>query len=362
MIHTMPDGTRLLRGDMGDTAICMRRVLLACSLLAVSTPAAHAQSPPSDEQALAEQIAASLVARAQELFELKEYVDAKQLATEALMRSPRGPSAVQAQQLIKACNTALGVGEVKPPPPPVDTTPIVDPLKDRPAEPPALGTVAPKWRRIASGAAWGAIAGGAFADAVGVNTTKPSHVALGAGVGGALGGLAGYALTRKVQHTKGDVALMDTLAGIGGAGGLTIGMLMQPVETEAYSVNAIIGIGAGLLVGYVAAPQTNTTERRMLRVAGISLAGGALPFLLYAGIYDKSTDSDERLVGGLATAGLLAGAYIGFRITRHMDEGKDVLPDKGPAEEAPVALRIGLAPLAMTPEQGMAVSLVGGAF
>jgi hypothetical protein len=341
----------------------MRRALLLCSLLVAE--AAHAQSPPADEQALSEQIAASLVARAQELFEIKEYVDAKQLASEALMRSPRGPSAAQAQALIKVCNTALGIGEPKPVDKPVDTTPIIDPTKDKPvAQPaaPALGTVAPKWRRIASGAAWGTAAGGLFADAVGVGTTKAWHVVVGAGAGAVLGGLAGYGLTRKVEHTKGDVALMDTLAGIGAAGGLTIGMLMQPVESEAYSVNAIIGIGAGLLVGYVAAPQTNTTERRMLRVAGISLAGGALPFLLYAGIYDKSTDSDERLVGGLATAGLLAGAYIGFRITRHMDEGKDTLRDSGPAEEAPIGLRIGPTPLVMTPRQGMAFSIVGGAF
>jgi uncharacterized protein YcfJ len=343
----------------------MRRALLLCSLLAVSSATAAAQSPPADEQAINDSIAASLVERAQELFDVKEYVDAKQLASEALMRSPRGPSAAKAQMLIKACNTALGIGEPKPPDKPVDTTPITDPLKDKPVvvQPePALGTVAPKWRRIASGAAWGTAAGGLFADAVGVGTTKPWHVIVGAGAGGVLGGLAAYGLTRKVEHTKGDVALMDTLAGIGGAGGLTVGMLMQPVESEAYSVNAIIGVGAGLLVGYIAAPQTNTTERRMLRVAGISLAGGALPFLLYAGIYDKSTDSDERLVGGLATAGLLAGAYIGFRLTRNMDEGKDELPGKGPTEEAPVALRIGLTPLAMTPDQGMAVSLVGGAF
>ena len=45
---------------------------------------------PGEDTVLAEQIAASLVARAQELFDAKVFIDAKQLAVEALVRSPRG--------------------------------------------------------------------------------------------------------------------------------------------------------------------------------------------------------------------------------------------------------------------------------
>jgi len=393
----------------GWYVVTMRRATLACLLLGVATshaqpgvdppqpqpqpqpqppPQPQPQPPPqpqplpaapSDEAVLAEQIAASLVARAQELFDAKFYLDAKQLALEALVRSPRGTAAAQAQYLIKAINTALGLpDETKPKPDDkVDLTPIRDPLADKPVEQPAAeGELASRNRRILSGAVWGAAAGGAFADAVSVDDTKASHVAIGAGIGGALGGLAGYGLTRKVRQTSGDVALMDTLAGIGGVGGLTLGMLMQPAEGEAYSVNAILGIAGGLLVGYVAAPQTNTTERRMLRVAGISVLGGALPFLLYAGIYDDTTDSDERLVGGLATAGLLVGAYVGFRLTRDLDAGQDVLPGEKPIEDAPVALigrhsngrwsanGIGIAPTSpqLSPQPGMTLSIVGGRF
>lgn len=360
----------------------MRRALLACSVV-IGASWAHAQpapgSPPSDEAVLAEQIAQSLVARAQELFDAKFYADAKQLATEALMRSPRGTAAAQAQYLIKAVNTAMGLQEEKPPEKPPDLTPIVDPLAQKPVvdQPAPVGELAGRNRRILSGAVWGAAIGGAFGDAVIVDDTKASHIAIGAGVGLAAGGLAGYALTKKKQFTNGDVALMDTLAGIGGVGGLTLGMLMQPAENEAYSVNAIIGISAGLLVGYVAAPQTNTTERRMLRVAGISMLGGALPFLLYAGVYDDSSTGDERLVGGLATAGLLAGAVVGFRMTRNMDVGEDVLPgEKPPVEDAPVALigrhsngrwtanGIGITPTSrlLSPQPGMTVSIFGAAF
>ena len=382
----------------------MRRALLACSMLFAAV--AHAQpggaadpnptppppptpqpqpapqpqppTPPSDEAVLAEQIAAELVGRAQELFDAKFYVDAKQLATEALVRSPRGNAATQAQYLIKAINTALGVPEIKPADKPVDVTPIRDPFAEKPVEKPVFaGELAPRNRRILSGAVWGAAIGAAIGDAADVDDTKSSHIAIGAGVGLAVGGLAGYGLSRKVQQTRGDVALMDTLGGIGGLGGLTLGMLMQPAEGEAYSINAIIGVAGGLVVGYIAAPQTNTTERRMLRVAGISVLGGALPFLLYAGIYDKTTDSDERLVGGLATAGMLVGAYVGFRLTRNLDEGQDVLPgEKRPLEDAPVALigrhsdgrwaanGIGIAPTSpqLSPQPGMTLSVVGGRF
>ena len=336
-------------------------------------PQPQPQPLPNQDAVLAEQIAISLVARATELFEAKFYADAKQLATEALVRSPRGTAAEQAKHLLTAINTAMGVREEKPVEPQVkvDRT-VVDPLaQPAPVVERNEGMPTAWVRSIASGVVWGGAMGGLFADAVKVDGTKASHVALGAGIGAAIGGVAGYGIGKKRHPTRGDAALVDTLAGIGGAGGFTLGMLMQPVETEAYSVNAIIGIASGLLVGYIAAPQTNTTERRMLRVAGISLAGGALPFLLYAGIYDDTTDNDEQLVGALATAGLLGGAVVGFRLTRNMDVGKDLPADEA---DAPIALLgrhssgkwsangIGLAPLSpqLSPQPGMTLSLLGG--
>src|SRR5690606_26528065 len=117
---------------------------------------------------------------------------------------------------------------------------------------------------------------------------------------------------------------VDTLAGIGTVGGLTMGMLMQPAQPEAYAVNSIIGAAGGVIAGIVAAPNTNTTPRRMLRVAGLSAAGGAVPFLLYGAIYDSGSKADERVVGLLSSVGLVGGAYLGFRLTRGMDEGLDV--------------------------------------
>ena len=48
----------------------------------------------------------------------------------------------------------------------------------------------------------------------------------------------------------------------GTLGGFTMGMLMQPARVEAYDLNGILGAGAGLVVGYIYAPDTNTTPRR----------------------------------------------------------------------------------------------------
>jgi hypothetical protein len=152
---------------------------------------------------------------------------------------------------------------------------------------------------------------------------------------------------------------------------------MQPAETEAYSVNAIVGTAGGVVVGLIAAPKTNTTQRRMLRVAGLSAAGAALPFLFYAGLRDSETAADERVTGLLSSAGLVAGAWLGFRLTRKLDVDQDVLPGKKPeVDDAPPALvsrhsdgrwahgGLAIQPLsqALAPQRGMAMPLLGVTF
>ncbi len=194
---------------------------------------------------------------------------------------------------------------------------------------------------MGSASAWGGVIGGMFADISTGTGTDPDgtsfrQVMIGASIGSTVGAAAGYGLASQDRLTTGDVALMDTLAGIGAVGGLTIGMLMQPAQSEAYDLNAILGASAGLVVGYIYAPQSNTTPRRMVRVAGIAAAGAAIPFLLYAAIYDPNSSDDERVVGLLSTAGLLAGPYLGFKWTSHVDEGLDVKPKKDDAPPAVV--------------------------
>ncbi len=412
-------------------------------------PADGPQDPyavaPGADPILAEQIAQQLVGRAQELLDAKIWLDAKQLAVEALVESPKGGSAEHAKYIIKLVNQQLGIKEEAPPPPPkppvADTTPFDDSTKhqDVPQQPeggtrsprtaatvhaaiaggllgatigslfdtdsPAKGAVpvgavfalgagwfVPKlfdrwhWdeaqvRTVGAGSVWGGVVGGLFADVVtganGGDTSAPG-ILVGATIGSTLGVLGSSSLASDHKFTRGDVALVDTLAGIGTAGGLTLGMLMQPAQGEAYSLNAAIGATAGVIAGYVAAPQTNTTPGRMLRVAGVSAIGGAVPFLLYAAIHDSSTDSDERIVGALSTAGLVGGAWLGFYLTRNYEVGLDV-PDGKPAEkdDAPPAVvgrssdgHWGLGGLALSPlspklanhQQGMAVTVLGATF
>lgn len=411
------------------------------------------QDPYGADPVLNEQIAEQLVSRAQELLDAKIYVDAKQLAVEAIVKSPKGNAADRARYIIKLVNQSLGIKDDPPPTPPsevkpgdnVDLTPITDPTAPTvPATvpPPAdtgvhdgrtagmvhgafyggvLGATVGAYigqdkpasvavplgiatglgggllsRRIVRSLAWdeaqvrtagsinlwGGVIGGLFADAVtGAGDSSPSGkgVLLGASIGSTVGLVAGGAMARNHKLTRGDVALVDTLAGIGTAGGLTMGMLMQPAQPEAYAVNSILGAAGGIIIGVVAGPNTNTTPRRMLRVAGLSAAGGALPFLLYAGIYDKNTDNDEQVVGFLSSAGLIAGAYLGFRLTRNLDVGLDVHEGKRATsnDDAPPAVLsrssngawhaggVGFLPLSKqlsTGARGMTFTLLGGRF
>src|SRR5262249_15701345 len=176
-------------------------------------------------------------------------------------------------------------------------------------------------RTVGAATVWGGVIGGLFGDIAKLNGTTAREVLVAASLGPTVAGAASVGLGRENKLTRGDVALIDTLAGMGAVGGLTVGMVMQPVHGEAYSLNSVLGIAGGTLAGYIAAPMTNTTPRRMLRVAGLAAAGGAAPFLLYAAVHGPSTTVDERLTGLLSTGGLIAGAWLGFWLARGMGEG-----------------------------------------
>jgi len=414
---------------------------------ATSAPA-PAPAGSSQDPVLAERVAQALVTRAQELLDTGLLLDAKQLAVEALVGSPKGSSAEKARAIIHTVNLQLGIPEDSPKPDPtpaakpsedVDTSPIQDPtLSPGPIAPPPEGTLPsgrlatsvhgglyagllgatigsffsdstpakgavpvglaagvagafalPRltdklhWseaevRTVGAATVWGGVIGGLFGDVVSQHTTA-REVLVSASIGSTLAGLGGYAYMRTTKLTRGDVALVDTLAGIGAVGGLTLGMVMQPAQSEAYSLNAVLGIAGGVAVGLIAAPQTNTTPRRMLRVAGLAALGGAAPFLLYAAIHTSSSTADERVTGLLSTGGLVVGAYLGFRFTRGMDDGLDTLdgkPRKEAVDDAPIALvgrtsagrwglgGLGVQPLSpvLAPQRGVALQLLGAAF
>jgi hypothetical protein len=413
-------------------------------------PPAAPQDPYAPDPVIQEQIAEQLVTRAQELLDAKIYLDAKQLAVEALVKSPKGPAAERARYIIKVVNQNLNIKEDPPPTPPsqtppddkVDLTPITDPTQFDPSRdpPPTQTPAAPVddggggRNRIIAATVHGGLYGGVIGATIGayINNDNPASVAVPLGIatglggallgrqlarkrtwdeaqirtvgslnfwGGTMGGMFGWAVSGAGEEksptatgvllgaslgatsgllvgglmakdhklTRGDVALVDTFAGIGAVGGLTMGMLMQPVQNEAYAVNSILGAAGGIAIGVIAGPKTNTTPRRMLRVAGFAAAGGALPFLLYAGIASSDTNGDERLVGALSSMGLVGGAYLGFRLTKGMDAGLDVHEHDKPAtsdEAAPVAMpRSVLPPIAVAPNQRVMVfPLAAGSF
>jgi hypothetical protein len=388
---------------------------------------------------LAEQVAGALVARAQELYDARVFLDAKQLAVEALVRSPRGPAAEQAKFLIRAIDRQLGI--IGPEPgtagDPVASQPASEDgsVIDRSREPAIAEPRASQWsagahgalyggllgttlgavldpdqpartavpagiaaglvagyavprladrvtwnegqlRTVGSSTLWGGAVGGLFVDLGKSQGTSARSVLVGASLTSTVVGAGGVLLARQNRYSAGDIALVDTLAGIGAVGGLTLGMLMQPAETEAYTLNSALGIVGGVITGLVAAPETNTTPRRMARVAGAAAVGGAIPFLLYAGIYDRSTRDDERAIGALSSLGLVTGAFVGFRLTRGMDEGQDLVPGRPRViepDDAPPALLgrssrgrwrsgvLAIRPLSreLAPQPGMALSLVG---
>jgi hypothetical protein len=406
----------------------MGRLRIGVTLLTLlGSSAALAQGTPEDPYApdpvLSEQIAEQLVTRAQDLLDARLYLDAKQLAVEALVQSPKGPSADRARFIIKTVNTHLNIQEDPPPTPPSEVPPVAvppqpesqTPVTEQPhivdSEPPggdpyiaamthgilfggvlgatagaaidsdrpgsvivpmAAGTGvgvglvarfltdkydwdAAQVRTVGSFNVWGGVLGGLFADAVtgaGDGDATATGVLGGASLGATGGALIGGLVAHEHRLTTGQVALIDTLAGIGAAGGLTIGMVMQPAQNEAYAVNAFLGVAGGVTVGMIAGPKLNPSPRRMLRVAGLAAAGGALPFLLYAAIHDSGSTSDERLTGVLSTAGLLGGAYLGVRLTRGMDDSTDAAPVTAP----PVALSTGLG------ERKLVFPLVSGGF
>lgn len=361
-----------------------------------TAPATPAPAAGALEARLAEEIAFSLAARAQELLDAKQYEDARQLANEAIARSPGGVAAERAQVILRAVAAALGQPVVEPAPTPeTPAAPTEDPVSPTPldehTEVPsprlhamihgglagglvgatvgsladdsagvevALGAAgaaagayfAPRLlrrfdveqvRTMGSAAMWGGAVGGLLADVTtSLTDTSPRQVLLGATLGAVAGSAGGYWLARDRTYTRGDVALIDTLAGIGAVGGLTLGLAMQPVQTEGYSLNAVFGIAAGVAGGMFFAPTTNTTPRRMARVAGLAAAGAAAPWLVYPLVSSGDTNNDEQAIGLVSTIGLLAGAYLGFRWTAGLDAGKDVHVGgrKAEPDDAPLAL------------------------
>jgi hypothetical protein len=189
-------------------------------------------------------------------------------------------------------------------------------------------------RTIGSGSMVGAVTLGFFADVLDVDGTSAGEVGLGVGLGALAGAAGGALIARGDRLSTGDVALMDSFALYGVLGGLTLGAAMQPAETEAYSLNAVLGGIGGWLAGAGLGPKIDASPRRVSwMMVGAATLGGT-PWLVYLAIQDDSTTTDEQVVGFLSTAGILGGAYLGYRWSKRLGgesrPGRDRLSDQVP--------------------------------
>jgi hypothetical protein len=344
---------------------------------------APAAAPGSDPLVIAK----ALVERARQLLNVGFYEDAIVLAEEALLEVADGDVATEAQEIIRQARAAMGP---QPPDPPivVPLEPVKpEPQRQQPdPEGPidtfdprtgarlhlslggmvtgaalvggvalasydsgvatavsalggaAAGGVLGNWlakkyevtkaqaRTITSAATVGAVAGGFFADVVDVGGSSTGEIALGVGLGSVVGVGGGILAARSDQLSTGDVALMDSFALYGFAGGLALGAAMQPAEDEAYSLNAVVGGAGGWVAGALLAPKIDASPRRVAVMALGALALGGAPWLVYLGVQDDTTTSDEQAIGFASSVGIVAGAYLGYRLSGKF-AGEEVGPN-----------------------------------
>lgn len=236
---------------------------------------------------------------------------------------------------------------------------------------------------------WGTYITGLFGDVVtGVQDSPedegstPNEIYRSMAIGGTLGTGAGILMARNWNPSRADVTLTNSLGVIGSATGLLLGVAMDPPRGEAYSLNGVLGAAAGLGVGLYASQRFEISQRRMLRVDLGALAGVAGTWLLfYPLIADDTGSGDEQAAGAVSLLAMGGGAYVGWRLTRGMDDEPTLdTVDAGVSEEPPVpalvrrrsdgqwALGVPLPTPATNPAltgtraEGMSLGVLGGRF
>jgi len=193
---------------------------------------------------------------------------------------------------------------------------------------------------IASAATWGATQAGLLGDATTGTDSVPNDVWKYVAAGGLVGLGGGVLYARAAQPSEQDVALTNSLALYGTATGLFVAAGMEVPESEAYSINAIVGGAAGLAAGILLAPRVEVSLRRTLfldlgAAAGAAAAWGAL----YPLIADDTSRNDEQVVGWVSTATMGGGVVLAWYLTRGMEARSRSLTGPSRARQpAPPAL------------------------
>ncbi len=189
---------------------------------------------------------------------------------------------------------------------------------------------------IASGGTWGVTEFALFGDAVTGTDSDANDVWKFAAVGGLAGLGAGTWYAARFDPTEDEMTFVNSLGAIGAGGGLLVGVGIQPPESEAYSINALVGSLGGLAVGLALADAAQVSSRRMLYIDGAAAAGAAVPWLLlYPLIKDGETENDEQAAGWLSALTLGGGAIAGWYLTRGLDDDAEA---QAARDAAPPAL------------------------
>jgi len=174
---------------------------------------------------------------------------------------------------------------------------------------------------IASGGTWGVTELALFGDAVTGTDSDANDVWKFAAVGGLAGLGAGTWYAAEFAPTEDEMTFVNSLGAIGAGGGLLVGVGIQPPETEAYSINALVGSLGGLGVGLALSDSVQVSSRRMLYIDLAGVAGAAVPWLLlYPLIKDGESENDEQAAGWLSALTLGGGAIAGWYLTRGLDD------------------------------------------
>jgi hypothetical protein len=304
-------------------------------------PAAPPAAPPErpDDTAAAEvdqAVAAALVVRARHLLDVHAWADAKQLAVEALVRTPDGPAAVDAQEIVRIANQRLGIVEPTGPSPtgpagtPIDPDHVTPPVDPVPVPLPPIGPTdqpaRPRGRIVLTSyaAATGAVVGLGFGGAASSNGGEVAGALIGGLAGGGLGywlggryhSSVGAARTFGIGATWGGIALAfmtDAIggsntptshhdvflgaglgAGLGGLAGIALARSKPLSADGATLVDSFGGMGVigGLAIGELMQPYA--TEAYSLNAA-LGAAGGALFGMWVAANHDISSRRMARV-------------------------------------------------------------------
>ncbi len=172
-------------------------------------------------------------------------------------------------------------------------------------------------RALMSAALWGSLGGflaGHVADDPADELDQTTRGYFASSLLGTAAGLgAGLATSALFRPSTDEVFLVDSLGVHGLTTGLLVAWLMQPAQTRAYSLNAILGASAGIAlgVGLATATDLDVPLARTAWVHAGALAGLGAAALLFP-VIDDANDR-PRARAAVALAAMAGGAWFAWR-------------------------------------------------